>query len=84
MAVGLKNDINQTQDLVGSVDFAVSEQCFQYGECQYFKVFITSGKPVFEAEYSLATSKFCPKAIAQNISAIKKHPSLNSYRVGCW
>jgi hypothetical protein len=84
MGVGLKNDINQTTALVTMFDFAVSEQCFQYGECQYFTIFVSSGKPVFEAEYSLATSKFCPKAIAQNISAIKKHNSLNSYRVGCW
>jgi len=83
MAVGLKNDIHQTVDLVGDFDFAVSEQCFQYGECQFFTAFITAGKPVFECEYKLATSAFCPQANAMNFSSIKKKASLNGYLVTC-
>jgi len=83
MAVGLKNDIHQTVDLVGDFDYAVSEQCFQYGECQFFTGFIAANKPVFECEYKLAVSAFCPQANAMNFSSIKKRNSLNGFLVSC-
>ena len=83
MAVGLKNDINQTTDLAPYFDFAVSEQCFEYDECGLFAAFTAAGKPVFEAEYDLDPAKFCPRANTLQLSAIKKRTSLDSYRVGC-
>jgi len=85
MLVALKNDINQAHDsrIFTAFDFVVSEQCFQYNECGYFSDFLGLNKPVFEAEYSLAISKFCPKAKSDRISAIKKRPSLNASRQGC-
>ncbi len=33
MAVALKNDPRQVDQLVGAFDFAVVEECFQYDEC---------------------------------------------------
>jgi hypothetical protein len=33
------------------VDFAVNEQCAQFGECATYNNFIASGKPVFHIEY---------------------------------
>lgn len=36
---------------MGVVDFAVNEQCGQYGECSAYSDFIKSGKPVFHIEY---------------------------------
>lgn len=87
MLVGLKNDINQAHDSriygVGAFDFVVSEQCIQYNECGYFSDFLRLNKPVFEAEYKLELSKFCPKAKASRISAIKKRPALNASRSDC-
>ncbi len=83
MGVGLKNDINQTKDLVNDFDFVVSEQAFQYNEYTYFANFTAAGKPIFEAEYKLDPSKYCAKAKSLHISAIRKKNSLNSYRVGC-
>jgi hypothetical protein len=85
MLVGLKNDINQAHDsrIYTGFDFVVSEQCFQYNECGYFSDFLKLNKPVFLAEYRLALSKFCPKAKAQRISAIKKRPALNAIREDC-
>ena len=85
MLVALKNDTGQAQDsqIYNAFDFVVSEQCFQYGECGSFSKFLALNKPVFEAEYSLALTTFCPKAKASRISAIKKRSSLNSSRQDC-
>jgi hypothetical protein len=85
MLVGLKNDINQAHEsrIYTAFDFVVSEQCFQYNECGYFSNFLALNKPVFEAEYGMALSKFCPKAKASRISAIKKRPALNARREDC-
>lgn len=85
MKVGLKNDINQAKEpaFVTTFDFVVSEQCFQYNECSYFSDFLSANKPVFEAEYGLALTNFCPKAKPLRISAIKKRNSLNTTRTDC-
>lgn len=85
MLVGLKNDINQAHDsrIYMAFDFVVSEQCFQYKECGFFSDFLSLNKPVFEAEYGLALTKFCPNAKASRVSAIKKRNSLNATRSDC-
>ncbi|MGU7773328.1 endo alpha-1,4 polygalactosaminidase [Burkholderia sp. MR1-5-21] len=85
MLVGLKNDINQAQDsqIVNAFDFVVSEQCFEYGECGFFSSFLALNKPVFEAEYDLDLTQFCPDAKASRISAIKKNNSLDAVRQDC-
>ncbi|WP_183944595.1 endo alpha-1,4 polygalactosaminidase [Sphingomonas sp. BK580] len=51
LAVGLKNDLDQVEDLVGSFDFAVNEQCHEFAECDRVAPFVLAGKPVFNAEY---------------------------------
>ncbi|OJU83381.1 MAG: hypothetical protein BGO11_03440 [Solirubrobacterales bacterium 70-9] len=76
MAVALKNDSRQVRQLVGNFDFAVVEECFQYEECDRFKPFVAAGKAVFEAEYELPTSKFCPQAQALDFAAIRKDVEL--------
>lgn len=83
MAVGLKNDGAQVMDLVGDVDFAVSEQAFEYMEQDAFVPFISAGKPVFECEYNLTASQFCAQANMMMFSSIIKNTNLDSYRVGC-
>lgn len=72
MAVALKNDPRQVGQLVGSFDFAIVEQCFQYEECGFYKPFVDRNKAVFEAEYELGTDEFCPAALALGFSAIRK------------
>jgi hypothetical protein len=72
MAVALKNDPRQVEQLLGSFDFAIVEQCFQYEECALYKPFIDSGKAVLEAEYELEPSQFCAAAAALGFSAIRK------------
>jgi Glycoside-hydrolase family GH114 len=66
-AVGLKNDVGQVGDLQPYFDFAINEQCWQYRECNFpapgLQAWPTAyGKAVFNVEYKLATSKFCPQA----------------------
>jgi hypothetical protein len=83
MAVALKNDPEQARRLVGSFDFAVVEQCFQYHECDRFLRFVNAGKAVFDAEYELAPARFCARAQALAISAIRKTYALTAFRRVC-
>jgi hypothetical protein len=78
MSVALKNDPEQARRLVGSFDFAVVEQCFQYHECGRFRPFVDAGKAVFEAEYEIPPSRFCDRARALDFSAIRKTYALTA------
>lgn len=51
LGIGLKNAGDVVKDAVGLVDFAVNEQCVQYGECARWNPFIVANKPVFNVEY---------------------------------
>ncbi|HWY54985.1 MAG TPA: endo alpha-1,4 polygalactosaminidase [Terriglobales bacterium] len=83
LSVGLKNDLDQITDLLPSFDWALDEQCFQYSECSKLLPFIQADKAVFEVEYFLSTSKFCPEANSLNFNSMKKHLDLGIYRVPC-
>lgn len=72
MAVALKNDPRQVRPLLGSFDFAIVEQCFQYDECGLYEPFVGASKAVFEAEYELAPGEYCERAIGLRFSAIRK------------
>ncbi len=72
MAVALKNDGRQVKQLLGSFDFAIVEQCFQYDECGLYRPFVEAGKAVYEAEYELEPAQFCDAAAAIGFSAIRK------------
>jgi hypothetical protein len=51
LSVGLKNDLNQLEDLVGWFDWALNEECHAYGECDRYAVFAAANKAVFHVEY---------------------------------
>lgn len=51
LAIGLKNDVDQLDELADSFDFAVNEQCHEYDECDGYQAFTSLGKPVLNAEY---------------------------------
>jgi hypothetical protein len=73
LTVALKNDVEQLPDLAPYFDYGVNEQCQQYNECGgYTTYFINAGKTVFQVEYKLSLSKFCPAANAANRNAITK------------
>jgi len=52
LSIGLKNDVEQIQELEPYFDFAVNEQCHEYNECDTLTPFIANAKPVFNAEYN--------------------------------
>jgi hypothetical protein len=83
LGVGLKNDLDQVPQLVSSFDFSLDEQCAQYKECDALSPFVAAGKPVFEIEYKLKTSRFCAQAAALGFSAMRKHLSLDGWRQPC-
>jgi len=78
LSIGLKNDVDQTSQLVGNFDFAINEECFDYDECDTLTPFILAGKAVFVAEYSLSLSQFCPQAVAMRFNGIKKSYDLDA------
>ena len=83
LAISLKNNVDQIKDLVSHFDFAVNEECFQYGECDLLKPFVDSGKAVFGIEYNLSNSSFCPQANTLNLDFLKKNLSLDAWRESC-
>jgi hypothetical protein len=83
ISVALKNDLDQITDLLPSFDWALDEQCFQYSECGKLLPFIKAGKAVFEVEYFMRPSKFCPEANSLDFNSMKKHLALGVYRVPC-
>jgi hypothetical protein len=87
MSVGQKNYVDQSAALAPSMDFAVDEQCFQYGECSGLAPYLTAKKAVFEVEYSdqgAQPANFCPAANAAGMNSVEFTTSLNgSVRVPC-
>ena len=79
LAVALKNDLGQIDDLVTFYDLAINEQCQQYDECGGYAAFVDAGKPVLEAEYKLRPREFCPLAERMGLSAIKKAANYSLY-----
>jgi hypothetical protein len=77
MAVLQKNDGEQTQEQLPYFDGALTEQCNQYHECADFQPYLTAGKPVLNAEYRLATRKFCAADNAAGIMGARYNLALN-------
>lgn len=84
LSIGLKNDVDQLEDLVDHFDWALNEECFSYDECQgYVDHFVAQDKAVFGVEYSGSLQSFCPFANGNGLSWLKKRLSLEAWRKGC-
>lgn len=83
LAVGLKNDLDQIPQLVADFDFAVNEQCAQYGECAELSPFIEADKAVFHVEYELPVARFCADSRRLGLSSLLKKYELGVWRKGC-
>jgi hypothetical protein len=83
LAIGLKNDLGQVAELADVFDFAVVEQCAEYGECGELAPFLDRDKPVFHAEYDLAVTDFCTESQRLGLSSIRKRLDLDSWRETC-
>ncbi|WP_437669318.1 endo alpha-1,4 polygalactosaminidase [Sorangium sp. So ce131] len=85
LSIGLKNDLAQVRDLVGSFDWALNEECYAYDECDMLTPFIRAGKAVFHAEYVDASqaSAVCAATKPLGLSTVIKQLDLDAWRVGC-
>lgn len=83
LSVGLENDVEQILDLVDYFDWALNEECFEYGECDELRAFVAAGKAVFHVEYALERWEFCPQANAMNFNSLRKRPALGPWRRPC-
>jgi hypothetical protein len=83
MSAGLKNDLDQVQQLLPSFDWALDEQCFRYQECDLLTPFIRAGKAVFEVEYAQDPSQFCPQANALDFNSLRKNLALDAPMTAC-
>lgn len=83
LAIGLKNDLDQVEELADTFDFAVVEQCAEFGECGKLTPFLDRDKAVFHAEYDLPTSAFCAESKRLGISSIRKRLDLDAWRESC-
>jgi hypothetical protein len=83
LSVGLKNDLDQVDDLQPYFDWALNEECFTYQECDRLTPFVDSGKAVFGVEYSLEPADFCPQANALAFDFLRKEPELGTWRLAC-
>ncbi|MGW2816824.1 endo alpha-1,4 polygalactosaminidase [Streptomyces sp. NPDC001415] len=83
LAVGLKNDLQQIPELLPAFDFAVNEQCAQYGECALLAPFVKADKAVFHVEYELPTKEFCAESDKLGLSSMRKNLKLDVWRQAC-
>lgn len=60
LAIGLKNNPEQLDELADVVDFAVNEECVEDRECALYDDFLASGKAVLNIEYAGTTATVCP------------------------
>lgn len=84
LSVGLKGNNGEAALLEPYTDWALTEQCFEYNECQNFvNSFIKNGKAVFNIEYS--ANPDCAFANKNRINSAKRDlnlvgPTASGYR----
>jgi hypothetical protein len=83
LSAAFENALDNVPTLVRYYDWAISEDCALYGECQAARPFTGAGKLFGDAEYKLARAHFCPTARASKISAMTKRRDLGAYRMPC-
>lgn len=83
LAAGLKNDLDQIEELVDYFEFTVNEQCFYYDECDMLAPFIDAGKAVFSIEYDLSADDFCAESVSLNFSSLLMDYALDGGRHSC-
>lgn len=81
--IGLKNDLDQIDELLPYFDWILNEECFSYNECERLSPFSEASKPVFVIEYETTPTEFCPKAKELGFNMIHKNWELDAYRETC-
>jgi hypothetical protein len=68
LSIGLKNDLEQASALVGDFDWALNEECYDFGECGSLKAFSQAGKAVWIAEYKSVSADQCGDSLANHFN----------------
>ena len=91
LSLGLKNAGEIIPQVLGMMQWAVNEQCGQYGECDTWQPFVEAGKPVFNIEYpdgapNVAAQKvnsICGNSDAKGFETVLKEMDLNDWVEAC-
>ena len=91
LSIGLKNAGEIIPQVLGKMQWAVNEQCVQYGECDTWQAFVEAGKPVFHIEYpdgapNVAAQKadsICGSADAKGFETVLKEMDLSDWAEAC-
>ncbi len=86
LGIGQKNVPEITAQLVGVMDFVITEDCFADGWCGDVSAYIRAGKPVLAAEYTdtgVDWGAACAFARANGYSMILKDRDLNAGMETC-
>ena len=91
LSVGLKNAGEIIPQVIGKMQWAVNEQCVQYGECGSWQSFVEFGKPVFNIEYpggapDVAEQKvdsICSNEDAKGFETVLKKMDLDDWVEAC-
>ncbi len=90
LSIGLKNDIGLDSQssshllkLVDYFDWALNEQCYEYNECDIYRVFDNADKAVFGVEYNMEPNQFCEDANTHGRYWMQKNLNLDQWRFAC-
>ena len=86
MEIGQKNVPELTPRLVGTLDFVITEDCFDQGWCGQVLAYRDAGKPVLAAEYTdtgVNWTAACNWARAQGVHMILKDRNLTAALTPC-
>ncbi|QHQ34220.1 endo alpha-1,4 polygalactosaminidase [Algicella marina] len=86
LAIGQKNVPDLVPDLVGEMDFAIAESCFEHVWCDKLQPYLDAGKPVYGAEFTNAELDWeaaCSAATEMGISLILKDRDLSAAITRC-
>ncbi|MCF6343472.1 MAG: endo alpha-1,4 polygalactosaminidase [Devosiaceae bacterium] len=86
LEIGQKNVPELTNQLVGILDFVITESCYQDNWCEDALPYIEAGKPIFDAEYDDRKIDFkaaCAYAKKHKISMILKKRDLGKDYQSC-
>jgi len=86
LGIGQKNVPEITRQLIGDMDFVITEDCFSDGWCGDVSAYIRAGKPVLAAEYTdtgVDWAAACAYGRANGYSMILKDRDLNAGMETC-
>ncbi len=77
LIIAMKNNADLADSVVDAYDFAIAEQCFQFGECAKYSPFTIQGKAVLAVEYTAMSSSQCTSARSSSLSLIYLNKALD-------